>query len=331
MKKKVLVTQRIPEPGLELLGAECEMDLFEGDSPISREELLERVSGTSGILSLLSDPMDKQVMDAAGPGLKVISNYAVGYNNIDIGEATARGIVVTNTPGVLTETTADLIFALILGSARRVIEGDKFMREGKFKGWMPLLFLGDDVHHKTLGIVGLGRIGQAVARRARGFSMRVLYTGRSRKPSELEAELGAEFTDLDTLLAQSDYVSLCVPLTPETRHLIGEKELNLMKSSAHLINAARGPVVDEAALIRALKEKRIAGAGLDVFENEPALAPGLADCERAVLLPHVGSASTETRTEMAKMAARDLLAVLNGQPPKHPVNPEVLGSKNNIL
>lgn len=321
---KVYITRRIPEPGIEMIRKEHEVEINPYDRVLTREELLQAVKGKDGILCLLTDKIDAEVFDAAGPQLKVVSNYAVGYDNIDVKEATKRGIVVTNTPGVLTETTADLAWALILATARRIVEADKFTRAGKYEGWAPMLFLGQDVYGKTLGIIGMGRIGQAVARRAKGFNMKVLYNDIRRIPEETEKELNATFVSLDELLEQSDFVSLHTYLSPETYHLINEERLRKMKKTAYLINTSRGPVVDESALVRALKEGWIAGAGLDVYEFEPKLVPGLAECENAVLLPHIASASVETRTKMATMAAENLLAVLAGKMPPNPVNPEVL-------
>jgi glyoxylate reductase len=321
---KVYITRRIPEPGIEMIRKEHEVEINPYDRVLTREELLQAVKGKDGILCLLTDKIDAEVFDAAGPQLKVVSNYAVGYDNIDVKEATKRGIVVTNTPGVLTETTADLAWALILATARRIVEADKFTRAGKYEGWAPMLFLGQDVYGKTLGIIGMGRIGQAVARRAKGFNMKVLYNDIRRIPEEIEKELNATFVSLDELLEQSDFVSLHTYLSPETYHLINEERLRKMKKTAYLINTSRGPVVDESALVRALKEGWIAGAGLDVYEFEPKLVPGLAECENAVLLPHIASASIETRTKMATMAAENLLAVLAGKTPPNPVNPEVL-------
>ncbi|MCX7795189.1 MAG: D-glycerate dehydrogenase [bacterium] len=321
---KVYITRRIPEPGIEMIRKEHEVEINPYDRVLTREELLQAVKGKDGILCLLTDKIDAELFDAAGPQLKVVSNYAVGYDNIDVNEATKRGIVVTNTPGVLTETTADLAWALILSTARRIVEADKFTRAGKYQGWAPMLFLGQDVYGKTLGIIGMGRIGQAVARRAKGFNMKVLYNDIRRIPEELEKELNATFVSLDELLEQSDFVSLHTYLSPETYHLINEERLKKMKKTAYLINTARGPIIDETALVRALKEGWIAGAGLDVYEFEPKLVPGLAECENAVLLPHIASASVETRTKMATMAAENLLAVLAGKVPPNPVNPEVL-------
>jgi len=321
---KVYITRRIPEPGIEMIRKEHDVEVNPYDRVLTREELLQAVKGRDGILCLLTDKIDAEFFDAAGPQLKVVSNYAVGYDNIDVDEATKRGIVVTNTPGVLTETTADLAWALIMSVARRIVEADKFTRAGKYEGWAPMLFLGQDVHGKTLGIVGMGRIGQAVARRAKGFNMKVLYNDIRRIPEELEKELNATFASMDEVIENSDFISLHTYLSPETYHLINEEKLKRMKKTAYLINTSRGPVIDEAALVKALKEGWIAGAGLDVYEFEPKLVPGLAECENAVLLPHIASASVETRTKMATMAAENLLAVLAGRMPPNPVNPEVM-------
>ncbi|RLE10223.1 D-glycerate dehydrogenase [Candidatus Aerophobetes bacterium] len=320
---KVFVTRRIPQVGLDLLQKECEVKVNPHERVLTRQELIDGVKEADGLLCLLTDTIDKEVMDA-NPKLKIISNYAVGYNNIDVEEATRRGIMVTNTPGVLTDTTADLTWAILMCVARRIVEADRFTRQGKFKQWSPMLFLGSDVHHSTLGIVGFGRIGRAVARRARGFEMKVLYTDVRRAPEKVEEELEAKFVFLDELLSSSDFVSLHAPLLPTTYHLIGEKELRRMKRTAFLINAARGPLVDEKALVRALKEGWIAGAALDVYENEPELTPGLAELDNVVLVPHIGSASIATREKMATMAATNLLAGLKGEVPPNLVNREVL-------
>jgi len=268
---------------------------------------------------MLHDPIDASVLEAAR-GCRVFANMAVGYNNIDVAEATRRGILVTNTPGVLTEATDDLTWALILGVARRVAEGDRVMRAAQFPGWGPNYMLGGDVAGRTLGLVGPGRIAQAVAERAVGFRMRLLYQGRRDSPA-LEA-LGARRAGLEELLGESDFVSLHVPLTPETTHLIDAKTLELMKPTAYLINTSRGSVVDEDALVRALKAGRIAGAGLDVFEREPAMADGLAECDSALLLPHLGSATFETRSRMSRIAAENVVAVLEGRKPPNLLNPE---------
>jgi len=327
MKPKIFVTRRIPQVGLDILEKKCELKINPHDRVLTEEELIEGVKGIDGLLCLLTDTIDAKVMDT-NPELKIISNYAVGYNNIDVEEATKRGIMVTNTPGVLTDTTADLAWALLMSIARRIVEADRFIREGRFKGWSPMLFLGSDVHHSTLGIVGLGRIGRAVARRAKGFEMRVLYTDVKRAPKELEQELRAKSVSLNELLSSSDFVTLHAPLLPQTHHLIGEKQLKMMKRSAYLINAARGPLVDEKALVKALRERWIAGAALDVYEDEPDLAPGLSDLDNVVIVPHIGSASVATREKMATMAATNLLAALKGEVPPNLVNKEVLGERS---
>ncbi|MCD6448482.1 MAG: D-glycerate dehydrogenase [Thermoplasmata archaeon] len=316
---KIFITRRLPEEGLKMLD-EHEVEIYEGDAPPSKQEIIEGMRGKDALICLLTDKIDSEVMNAS-PNLKIIANYAVGYDNIDVGEATKRGIFVTNTPGVLTETVADLAWALIMAAARRIVEGDNFMREGKFKGWAPMLLLGSDVYGKTLGIIGAGRIGQAVARRAKGFNMRILYYSRKRKEN-FEKECNAEYVDLETLLREADFISLHTPLTPETYHMIGEKELKMMKSSAYLINTGRGKCVDEKALVKALKEGWIRGAALDVFENEPEIEPELKELENVVLTPHIGSASYETRSRMAVMVAENVLAALKGKIPPNCINPE---------
>ena len=316
---KVLVTARMPEEILSLIGRDHQVESYAADPPLDRQKLLRRIADQEGLLCTITDRIDAEVLDSA-PALKVIANYGVGFEHIDLDAATRRGIAVTNTPGVLTETTADLAFALILATARRVVAGDGRVREGKFQYWAPLLFLGQEVNGKTLGIIGMGRIGQAVARRAAGFGMPRLYHSRTRLTPVAEQELGASWQPLETLLREADFVTLHVPLTPDTRHLIGHRELELMKDSAYLINTARGPVVDEAALVTALRQGQIRGAGLDVYENEPELSPGLAGLENVVLLPHLGSATVETRTRMALMAAENLLAGLRGDPPPNCLN-----------
>lgn len=321
---KVYVTRPLAEEALQAVRAEAEMSLWEDpDLPPPREILLREVRAVEGLLCLLTDMVDEEVM-AAGEGLRVISNCAVGYDNIDLAAATARSIMVCNTPGVLTQTTADLAWALLMAAARRIVSADAYLRAGKWKSWSPQLMLGQDIGGATLGIVGLGRIGQAVARRAKGFDMRLLYTDVSPKP-EAEAEVEAEFVDLPTLLKAADFVSIHTPLTEETHHLIGAEELALMKPSAVLVNTARGPVVDGAALAEALREGRIFAAGLDVFEREPIdLDDPLLELDNVVLLPHIGSGSVATRTRMANMAAANLIAGIKGQRPPNLVNPEVL-------
>lgn len=310
MSFTVLVTRRIPPEGLELLQRSGAMiDLFDGDAPMPRPELLKRVAPSDGLLAMGADRIDAELFDAA-PKLKVVSCFAVGYDNVDLPEATKRRVVVTNTPGVLTEACADLTWALMLSVARRVVEGDHFARSGNWRGWAPMQLRGVDFAGKTLGIVGAGRIGNAVARRATGFSMRVL-TFTSRNSRE----------DFDMLLRQSDFVSVHVPLTPQTRHLFGEREFRMMKPTAYFINMSRGPVHDEAALVCALREGWIAGAGLDVYEREPQIHPGLIAMPNVALLPHLGSATVETRAKMAAMAAENLLTVLRGEKCANQVNP----------
>jgi glyoxylate reductase len=320
----VFITRRIPEEGIRIVASFCEVEVSDFDGVLPRKMLLEKVRGKDGILCLLTDTIDREVMEAAGPKLKVIANYAVGYNNIDVEEATRRGIMVTNTPGVLTETTADLAWALMMSVARRIVEADRFVRAGKFRGWEPMLLLGTDVYGATLGIVGFGRIGQAMARRALGFDMTVLYYDLQRAPEEIEQKYRVRFVPLPELLQTSDFVSLHVPLTKDTYHLIGERELRMMKREAYLINTARGPVVDEKALVRALREGWIRGAALDVFEREPEVEPELLELENVVLAPHIGSASYATRTRMAEIAAQNLVKALQGEIPPNLVNPEVL-------
>ena len=321
-RPRVYVTRRIPQPGLALLEQHFEVTVRDEVRPITKEELLQQVRGAKGLLCLLTDPVDEDVL-VAGDQLVCVSNYAVGYDNIDVAAATRLGIVVTNTPGVLTETTADLAFALLLSAARRIVEADSFMRSGKFKGWDPMLLLGWDVCGATLGIIGFGKIGRAVARRARGFDMRVLYFGRRRLPAAEEERLGAAFAPLERLLRESDFVSLHVPLSRETAHLIGEEQLRLMKPTAVLVNTSRGPVVDERALADALRKGTIAAAGLDVYENEPDVDPILASLPNVVLAPHIGSASLKTRSTMAKLAAQNLIDAILGRRPRFVVNPEV--------
>lgn len=317
MKPKLFLTRMIPQPGIDLLKEVFEISCNHEDRALSRQELIAGVQDADALLCLLTDSIDREVMDAA-PRLKVISNYAVGYNNIDVAYATQKGIRVCNTPGVLTETTADLTWALILAAARRIPESDSYTRKGLFRGWEPLLMLGQDVFGKTLGILGMGRIGQAVSRRALGFGMKIIYYSPETDPSTLD--FPAEKVDFATMLQQSDILSLHAPLTDETRHMIGKAELKMMKSSAILINTARGPLVDEMALIDALRDGQIFAAGLDVYEQEPDFSMAMLELRNLVLLPHIGSASIETRTRMAIMAARNAIAVIQGQEPPAVVN-----------
>ncbi len=323
--QKVFVTRQIPEPGIRRLqeaAPEVETEIWPGEMPPPSDVLRGHASGANALLCLLTDRVDDALLSAC-PGLRVVSQMAVGYDNIDVDACTRRGIPVCNTPGVLTETSAELAFALLMATSRRIVEADRYCRSGAWQTWDPNLLLGRDLFGATLGVVGLGRIGLEVARRARAFQMRVLYTGPRRK-LEQEAELAAEYRPLDALLAESDFVSLHLPLSADTRHLIGDRELRLMKRSAILINTARGPVLDQAALYRALVDGVILAAGLDVFEVEP--VPGdepLLALPNVVVLPHIASASVATRGRMAEMAAENLLAVLRRVPAPHTVNPQV--------
>jgi glyoxylate reductase len=317
VSEKVLVTREIPEAGLRPLEDFNVTVLSEG--PPERDELLEAVRGTAGVLSTLTEQMDAEFMDAAGDDLKVIANMAVGYDNVDLEAANERGVVVTNTPGVLTETTADTAFMLLLAAARRLGEGERIVRAGEWEAWGPKMLLGPDVWGKKLGILGFGEIGQALARRAKGFGMELIYWNRSRK-EEAEKELEARYLELGELLETCDFLSIHAPLTEETTHLIGAPELEKMKTEAVLVNTSRGPLVDEDALADALEEGWIFAAGLDVYEEEPKVHPKLLELENVVLAPHIGSASLETRDRMAATAGEDLRAVLRGEQPKNPVN-----------
>lgn len=319
-RRSILVTRRLPGVPNEALAARFRTAGPPPEETMTREALLRGARGVSGILCTLSNRMDAELMEAAGPALRVISNYGVGVNNIDIPEATKRGIRVCNTPDVLTDATADLGFALMLAAARRFREADRFLREGRWMAWDPFRFLGAPVAGRTLGIVGMGKIGSAVARRSKGFSMRVLYAGRRRQPPEVEAETGASFRELDDLLAESDFVVLTVPLTAETRGLISRERLARMRPTAVLVNISRGEVVEEAALAAALAEGRIFAAGLDVYEREPQVHPALLAQDSAVLMPHIGSATAEAREAMGRLAAENLLAVLEGREPPCSLN-----------
>jgi glyoxylate reductase len=316
----------IPAAGLDLLAAECKLDVWPEELPPSRADVLARVQGALGLVCLLTDQVDGAVMDAAGPQLKVISNHAVGYDNIDVPAATARHIPVGNTPGILTAATADFTLALLLAAARRVVEADRYTRAGRWKTWGPSLLLGRELTGATLGIIGFGRIGQAVARRASGFDMRILYA-RSGRGTPRPAGPGTE-VDLDTLLREADYVSVHTPLTPATRHLIDRAALARMKPTAVLINTARGPVVDPAALYEALKTRQIFAAALDVTEPEPIpLESPLLELDNVIITPHIASASQATRDKMARMAAENLLAGLRGERLPNCVNPEVYAGR----
>jgi glyoxylate reductase len=314
-----LITCRLPEDILARISTHHDITGHFENFPMPPDRLQDAVTDCQGLLCTISDTIDASVLEPARK-LKIIANYGVGYNNIDVETATRRGILVTNTPGVLTNATAEITMALILATGRRIIEGDRMVREGKFRFWAPFHFLGHEISGKTLGIIGLGRIGRAVARRAAGFGMKLLYHNRRRLAPEREAALKAEYTDLESLLSESDFVSLHVPFTDETRHLIAARELSFMKPSAFLINTARGAVINEKALLAALKDGAISGAGLDVYENEPELTPGLREQDNVVLLPHIGSATVETRYKMAAMAAENLTAGLAGRIPPNCVN-----------
>jgi glyoxylate reductase len=318
---KIFVTRKIPEPGLDALKKEFSVEVNPFDRILTKEEIIKGLKGKDGLLCLLTDPIDNDVINAE-PHLKMIASYAVGYDNIDIAAATKRGIPVSNTPGVLTETTAELAWALLFSVTRRIVEGDTFTREGNFKGWAPMLMLGQDVSHKTLGVIGTGRIGTTFALKSKGFHMHVLYTDEQTN-EQLERELGAKKVTLTTLLKESDFISIHVPLTKQTHHLIDEKELHQMKKTAVLINTARGPIINEKALVRALTEQWIFGAGLDVYEKEPEISEELHRLKNVVLQPHTGSGTIETRTKMALMAAENMMIGLKGGIPPNCVNTEV--------
>jgi glyoxylate reductase len=320
---KIFVTQLISQAGLELLRRVHPDYLINSEERVlTRGELLEKVKGAEALLTLLTDKIDAEILDAAGPQLKIVANMAVGFDNVDLKAATLRGVMVTNTPGVLTEATADHAWALLFAIARRIPESERCLRAGKFKSWGPLLFLGGDVSGRTLGIIGAGRIGSAMAMKSRGFAMKVLYVDHS-PMAKLESEIGARKVSLEELLRQSDFVSLHMPLLPDTIHIIDADALHLMKRTAYLINTGRGPLVDEAALAEALKNGVIAGAALDVFENEPAVHPKLLKLENVVLTPHIASATVESRSKMAMMAAENLIAGLSGKKPQNLVNTDV--------
>ena len=321
-KPAVYVTRRIPEAALAPLRQQAELRCWDDDDPIPRAQLLREVRGCQGLLTMLTDRVNAELLNAA-PELRVASNMAVGFDNLDIAELTRRGIPACNTPGVLNETSADLTFGLLLTAARRIVEADRFVRAGEWKSWQPMLLTGQDVHGATLGIIGLGRIGLEVAKRAVGFDMRILYNAPHRK-WETEATLGAEYADMYDLLAQADFVTLHVPLNKTTHGLIGEKELKTMKSSAVLVNTSRGAVVDQRALYQALVDGTIWAAGLDVFEEEPVPAhEPLLKLDNVVVAPHMASASIATRTRMAALAAENLLAVLRDEQAPYTINPEV--------
>jgi glyoxylate reductase len=314
-----VVTNRLPPSAVELLRDAGEVRSDERETAIPRTDLLELVAGAEAVLTLLGDRVDDELLDAAGPQLRCVANVAVGYDNVDVAAAERRGVVVTNTPGVLDDATADLTIALVLAATRRLGEGERLVRSGRDWNWGMNFMLGSSLQGRMLGIVGLGGIGRRVAQRARAFGMRIAYHSRHAAPAEVETELGAERMPLERLLAEADVLSLHCPLTPETHHLIGAAELAAMKPSAVLVNAARGPIVDEAALAEALAGRRIAAAGLDVYEREPQVEPRLLELDNVVLSPHLGSATVETRTAMAELAARNAISVLSGQGPLTPV------------
>ena len=321
MKPKVLVTREVFDETLDYLAQHCEIDSNQQDLPLTAAALAQRLADKDGLMCCLTDRIDGALLGAA-PRLKVVANIAVGYNNIDIAACTARAVMATNTPGVLDDSTADLAWALMLATARRLTEVESYIRGGEWTGWRLKQWLGIDVHHATLGIVGMGRIGQAIARRASGFEMRVIYRNRKPVAKDIEQRLNARYVSMPDLLAQSDFVILQVPYSPETHHLIGAAELQSMKPTAILVNSTRGGVVDDAALIAALKAGTIRGAGLDVFENEPKLDPGFLDLRNVVLAPHIGSSTEATRRAMAMTAAKNLVSALNGEQPPNLLNPE---------
>ena len=322
---KIFITRKIPEKGLELLKKEHEIEVNPHNRVLTKKEIINGLKGKDGLLCLLTDNIDAEVIHSE-PKLKMIANYAVGFNNIDIKAAIERGIPVSNTPDVLTNATAEMAWALLFSVSRRIVEADKFSRAGKFEGWAPMLMLGQDLSEKTLGVVGTGRIGTAFALKSKGFNMKVLYFNRS-KNEKLEKELNAKKVELDQLLRESDFVSLHVPLVPSTHHLISKKQLKIMKETAVLINTSRGPVIDENALIKALKEKWIFGAGLDVYENEPIIPEELKKLDNVVLQPHSASATFSSRSGMAVIAAKNMLAGLRGDIPPNCVNLEVFSKK----
>jgi len=325
VQPRVLVTRKIFGEAVALVKRHFEVEYNDSDVPFPPDLLIQKLHAKIGAITLLTDRIDEYLLSHC-PDLKIVSNVAVGYNNIDVQACTRHKVMVTNTPGVLDDTTADFTWTLLLATARRLVEADQYLRSLNWDGWKLMEFLGYDVHHKTLGICGLGRIGQGVARRAKGFGMRILYTDLIRASFSVEEELGVLFFDKEALLAESDFVTLHVPLGPQTTHYISGAELALMKPTAILINASRGPVVDEKALVQALQEGKIAGAGLDVYEREPEVEPALLTMKNVVLAPHIASASCETRLRMAMMAAENLIAGLTGKRPPNLVNEEVLSS-----
>lgn len=323
VRPKVLVSRKVFDEALNVLGRYFDVESNQRDVPFTPAQLVKKLQGKAGAIVVVTELIDDRLLSQC-PDLKIICNVAVGFNNIDVKACTRRGVMATNTPGVLDDTTADFAWTLLLAAARRVVEADKFFRSGKWKGWGLMQFTGHDVHHKTLGVIGFGRIGRGVARRAKGFDMRVIYTDVQRVDESTERDYGVMYVDKRTLLRESDFVSLHIPLFPETTHYMSHAEFALMKKTAILINAARGPIVDEKALVKALKEGRIGGAGLDVYEKEPKCERALIGMKNVVLAPHIASASIETRLKMAMMAAQNCVAGLTGQRPPNLLNPEVL-------
>jgi len=320
---KVLITRKIPEKGMQILkDSGIDYILNEEDRPMSREEIEAKIKEVDAMIAMVYDKIDGSLLDMA-PRLKIVANHAVGTDNIDISACTERKVAVTNTPGVLTDATADLAFTLILAAARHVVAADKFMREGRFNAWDPLLFNGTELKGKTLGIIGMGRIGQAVAKRSPGFGMKVVYYDERQLPEDKESALGATLLPLDEVVKNADFLSLHLPYFPEVHHLIDKRRLEMMKPGAYLINTARGPLVDEKSLVEHLRAGKIAGAALDVYEHEPMMAPGLADLENVTLLPHLGSATHEARSAMAAIAAQSVSDVISGKVPEHILNPEI--------
>ena len=322
----VLVTRPIMEEPTRILRERCDVTIHENDFGIPRDELLKVIAGRDAIITMLTEQVDAEFLERAGPQLTIVANHAVGFDNIDVAACTAAGVLATNTPDVLTETTADTAFALLMAAARRVGEGERFLRARTPWIWGPLMMLGQDVHHKTIGIVGFGRIGQAVARRAKGFGMRVIYSDSAQLPVDVEAETGAERRELDDLLAEADFVSIHTNLTPETRHLFNAETFTRMKRTAVLVNTSRGPVVDELALADALASGEIFAAGLDVFEREPEVEERLLSLENVVVIPHLGSATVDTRNAMGQLAVRNVFAALDGERPPTLLNPDALRS-----
>ncbi len=321
---KVFVSRKLPGDALQtLLDSDHEVSISEFDRPLTAEEFLERARGADAVLSFLTDKIDAEVIDAIGPQVKIFANYAVGFNNINIDDATEKGVVITNTPSdEVNESVAEFAWSLMLALSRRVVEADESTRRGAYHGWEPAIFLGNNMVGKTLGIVGMGRIGEMTARRAQGWNMRVLYHNRSRKEN-VEKDLGVEYVDLDTLYAESDFISLHVPLTDETRNMINKEAIDKMKSGAIIINTARGPVIHEQDLVNGLREGHLGGAGLDVFENEPRINPELVAMENVILTPHIASATWEARNKMGEQAVTSILKVLRGEKPENIVNDEV--------